>query len=37
VVRGANTLSPWTGLGLFVLFVAVVSVVAYSMLNRRNA
>jgi hypothetical protein len=37
VVRTANTLSPWAGFGVFLLFVAVLSVVALMRLNRRDA
>jgi ABC-2 type transport system permease protein len=37
VVRTAHTLSPWAGLGVFALFVAIVSSVAYTLLNRRDA
>jgi hypothetical protein len=37
VVRTANTLSPWAGFGVFLLFVAIVSVVAFTLLNRRDA
>jgi hypothetical protein len=37
VVRTANTLSPWAGLGVFALFVALVSAAALYTLNRRDA
>ena len=37
VVRTANTLAPWPGLGVFLLFVAILSVVAFTLLNRRDA
>jgi ABC-2 type transport system permease protein len=37
VVRTSNTLSPWAGFGVFVLFVAIMSAIAFSMLNRRDA
>jgi ABC-2 type transport system permease protein len=37
VVRGAHTLAPWAGLGVFALFVAVLSSVAFALLNRRGA
>jgi ABC-2 type transport system permease protein len=37
VVHTANTLSPWAGLGVFVAFVAIVSWVAFFLLNRRDA
>ncbi len=37
VVRTANTLAPWPGLGVFLLFVAILSLVAYTLLNRRDA
>jgi uncharacterized membrane protein YuzA (DUF378 family) len=37
VVRTANTLAPWPGLGVFLLFVAILSVVALTLLNRRDA
>jgi hypothetical protein len=36
VVRTANTLAPWPGLGVFLLFVAILSVVAFTLLNRRD-
>ena len=37
VIRTANTLSPWAGFGVFILFVAVISVLALTLLNRRDA
>jgi hypothetical protein len=37
VIRTAHTLSPWAGLGVFALFVAIVSAVAWYTLNRRDA
>jgi ABC-2 type transport system permease protein len=37
VVRTANTLSPWAGLGVFLLFVAILSVLAFMLFNRRDA
>jgi hypothetical protein len=37
VVHTANTLSPWAGFGVFLLFVAVISGVAFTLLNRRDA
>jgi ABC-2 type transport system permease protein len=37
VVRTAHTLSPWAGLGVFLLFVAVLSGIAYARLDRRDA
>jgi ABC-2 type transport system permease protein len=37
VVHTANTLSPWAGFGVFFLFVAVLSGVAFALLNRRDA
>jgi hypothetical protein len=37
VIRTANTLAPWAGFGLFLLFVAILSVLALWLLNRRNA
>jgi ABC-2 type transport system permease protein len=37
VVRTPNTLSPWVGFGVFLLFVAFLSVVAFTLLNRRGA
>jgi ABC-2 type transport system permease protein len=37
VVRTANTLAPWPGLGVFLLFVAILSLVAFTLLNRRDA
>jgi ABC-type transport system involved in multi-copper enzyme maturation permease subunit len=37
VVHTANTLSPWAGFGVFLLFVAVISSVAFTLLNRRDA
>jgi ABC-2 type transport system permease protein len=36
VVRTAHTLSPWAGLGVFVLFVGIVSAGALVMLKRRD-
>jgi ABC-2 type transport system permease protein len=37
VVHTANTLSPWAGFGVFVLFVAVLSGLGFARLNRRDA
>jgi ABC-2 type transport system permease protein len=37
VVRSSNTLSPWAGFAVFLLFVAIISVVALTLLNRRDA
>jgi ABC-2 type transport system permease protein len=37
VVRTANTLAPWPGLGVFLLFVAILSLAAFTLLNRRDA
>ena len=37
VMRTANTLPPWAGFGVFLLFVAVLSFVALTLLNRRDA
>jgi ABC-2 type transport system permease protein len=37
VVRTSNTLSPWGGFGVFLLFVAILSVIAFTLLNRRDA
>jgi ABC-2 type transport system permease protein len=37
VVHTANTLSPWVGFGVFFLFVAVLSGLAFTLLNRRDA
>jgi ABC-2 type transport system permease protein len=37
VVHTANTLSPWAGLGVFCLFVAILSVLAFVLLSRRDA
>jgi ABC-2 type transport system permease protein len=37
VVRTSNTLSPWAGFGVFLLFVAILSVIAFTLLNRRDA
>ena len=37
VVHTANTLSPWTGFGVFFLFVAVLYGLAFALLNRRDA
>ena len=36
VVRTAHTLSPWSGLGVFVLFVAIVSAGALVAITRRD-
>jgi ABC-2 type transport system permease protein len=36
VVRTSNTLSPWVGFGVFLLFVAILSVIAFTLLNRRD-
>jgi ABC-2 type transport system permease protein len=37
VVRTSNTPSPWAGFGVFLLFVAILSVIAFTLLNRRDA
>ena len=37
VVHTANTLSPWAGFGVFFVFVAILSGVAFALLNRRDA
>jgi ABC-2 type transport system permease protein len=37
VVRGAHTLPPWAGFGVFCLFMAIVTSVAFFELNRRDA
>jgi ABC-2 type transport system permease protein len=37
VVHTANTLSPWAGFGVFFVSVAVLSGVAFALLNRRDA
>jgi ABC-2 type transport system permease protein len=37
VVRGAHTLPPWAGFGVFCLFMAIVTSVAVFELNRRDA
>jgi ABC-2 type transport system permease protein len=37
VVRTAHTLSAWAGLGIFALFVAIISTFAFYNLNRRDA
>jgi ABC-2 type transport system permease protein len=37
VVRSSNTLSPWAGFAVFLLFVAILSVIALTLLNRRDA
>jgi ABC-2 type transport system permease protein len=37
VVRGAHTLPPWAGFGVFCLFVAIVAAAALYLLNRRDA
>jgi hypothetical protein len=37
VIHTANTLSPWAGIGVFFLFVAVLSAIAFALLNRRDA
>jgi ABC-2 type transport system permease protein len=37
VVRGAHTLAPWAGFGVFCLFMAIVTAVAFFELNRRDA
>jgi ABC-2 type transport system permease protein len=37
VVHTAHTLSPWAGLGVFALFVAIVSAIALHVLNSRDA
>jgi ABC-type transport system involved in multi-copper enzyme maturation permease subunit len=37
VVRGAHTLAPWAGFGVFCAFVAIVSAAAFFELTRRDA
>jgi ABC-2 type transport system permease protein len=37
VVRTAHTLTPWAGLGVFAIFVAVMSAIALRLLNSRDA
>jgi ABC-2 type transport system permease protein len=37
VVHTANTLSAWAGFGVFFVFVAILSGVAFALLNRRDA
>jgi ABC-2 type transport system permease protein len=37
VVRGAHTLPPWAGFGVFCVFVAIVAAAAFFELNRRDA
>jgi hypothetical protein len=37
VVRTANTLSPWAGFGVFLLFITILSIVALWLLTRRDA
>jgi ABC-2 type transport system permease protein len=37
VIHTANTLSPWAGFGVFLVFVAILSGVAFALLNRRDA
>jgi hypothetical protein len=37
VMRTANTLAPWAGFGVFLLFVAILSILALWLLNRRDA
>jgi ABC-type transport system involved in multi-copper enzyme maturation permease subunit len=37
VVRTSNTLAPWPGFGIFLLFVAIMAGVAFLRLNRRDA
>jgi ABC-type transport system involved in multi-copper enzyme maturation permease subunit len=37
VVHTSNTLSPWAGFGVFLLFVAILSVIAFTLLDRRDA
>ncbi len=37
VVRTTNTLAPWAGFGVFLLFVAILMGVAFSLLHRRDA
>jgi hypothetical protein len=37
VVHTANTLSPWAGIGVFFLFVAALSAMAFTLLQRRDA
>jgi ABC-type transport system involved in multi-copper enzyme maturation permease subunit len=37
VMHTANTLAPWAGLGVFLVFVAILSILALWLLNRRDA
>ena len=37
VMRTANTLSPWAGFGVFLLFVTILSILALWLLTRRDA
>ena len=37
VMRTANTLSPWAGLGVFLLFITILSILALWLLTRRDA
>ncbi|HEY3843055.1 MAG TPA: ABC transporter permease subunit [Acidimicrobiales bacterium] len=37
VVRTSNTLAPWAGFGVFLLFVAIMMGLAFFLLNRRDA
>jgi ABC-2 type transport system permease protein len=37
VIRTANTLAPWAGFGVFLLFVTILSILALWLLNRRDA
>jgi hypothetical protein len=37
VVHTSNTLSPWAGFAVFFLFVAILSGIAFTLLNRRDA
>jgi hypothetical protein len=37
VVRGAHTLSPWAGFGVFCLFVAIIAAAAFYSLEHRDA
>jgi hypothetical protein len=36
-MRTANTLSPWVGFGVFLLFITVLSILALRLLARRDA
>jgi ABC-2 type transport system permease protein len=37
VMRTANTLSPWAGFGVFLLFITILSILALWLLTRRDA